>query len=162
MKAKTLDLLIHIMDDIINENQTYDSHRPLLAKALKEAGINRDEVLSTLNWLDSIIEGPITVWETSTEQKINGERIYTLSENNKIPLKGVRFLKELEHTSIINTITRERIIDSAMACDADEISFEQLQWIAYMVLANHLDDHVDFELLDTIFDCANHHTISKH
>lgn len=155
MKSTTLDILIDIIDDLPNETQSYDTHRPAVANALYDAGINDHEIHSTLEWLDSVIEGTATIWE-KTDYNTRNPRIFNTVEANKIPEAGKEFLKKLEKFGFINTITRERIIDSVMSCDTESIDFEQLQWIAFMVIANDAHHENDLPLLLNFLESENH------
>ena len=63
------------------------------------------------------------------------------------------FLLFLEQVSVLDTHTRELVIDRVMALDSDGIDLEQLKWVVLMVLFNQPGKESMFTWMeDFVFD----------
>ena len=61
-------------------------------------------------------------------------RIYTSEEERKLDTECRGFLYFLEQASVLNSYSRELVIERVLALESDDIDVEQLKWIILMVL----------------------------
>ena len=63
-------------------------------------------------------------------------RIYTQEEEMRLDLECRGFLIFLEHINVLDSTTREMVIDRVMEIDSKEFCLEDMKWVVLMVLFN--------------------------
>ena len=80
-------------------------------------------------------------------------RIFTDSECRVLDTQCRGFLMFVEQTGVINSTTREMVMDRLAALDNSAITLEDLKWLILMVLFNAPDSQQAYEQMeDLIFD----------
>ena len=80
-------------------------------------------------------------------------RIFTDSECRVLDTECRGFLMFVEQTGVINSTTREMVMDRLAALDNSAITLEDLKWLILMVLFNAPDSQQAYEQMeDLIFD----------
>ena len=132
MKENVLDVLMYLFQNYMDENVDTDSDRESIQSDLLVAGFPSREIQQALEWLDSLVD------RQATSLKVNPGscRIYVDPERAKLDVECRGFLLFLEQSGILNSETRELVIDRVMALEADDIGLRQLKWIILMVLFN--------------------------
>lgn len=148
------DILVYLFENYIhNESDIYVNHADL-TKELSRAGFHDDDIFKALQWLDSLSalqESHVKPY--LTKECSSAVRIYTADEQRKLEVSGLSFLMFLEQINVLDTQTREMVIDKVMALDGNSISLEDLKWVVLMVLFNvpgHENAYAQME--DLIFD----------
>lgn len=148
------DILVYLFENYIhNESDIYVNHADL-TKELSRAGFHDDDIFKALQWLDSLSalqESHVKPY--LTKECSSATRIYTADEQRKLEVSGLSFLMFLEQINVLDTQTREMVIDKVMALDGNSISLEDLKWVVLMVLFNvpgHENAYAQME--DLIFD----------
>ena len=85
-------------------------------------------------------------------------RIYIDQELDKLDVECRGFLLFLEQSGILDSETRELVIDRVMALESDDIGLHQLKWIILMVLFNQPGrEEACAWLEDLVFDAVPGH-----
>jgi Smg protein len=63
-------------------------------------------------------------------------RFYSEPELEKINTECRGFILFMEQMGVLDSATREMVIDRVMALEEDEVDLEQLKWVILMVLFN--------------------------
>lgn len=134
MKENVLDVLMYLFQNYMSDDTDIDPDRESMQTELLEAGFPPHEVNQAFEWLDGLVarqETPMTVVNERWTY-----RIFTEQETARLDVECRGFLLFLEQTGVLNSRTRELVIDRVMALDADEIDITDLKWIILMVLFN--------------------------
>ena len=87
-----------------------------------------------MTWLDELASRM-----ASTEDPprgIDAMRIYTDTECRKLDLDARGMLLFLEQSGILDALSRELVVDRALAIDQNAVSVDELKWIVLLVLLN--------------------------
>ena len=132
MKENMLDVLMYLFQSDIDQDIDTDPDRESIQTELLAAGFPSREVRQAFNWLDSLVDHP------SIPLPVNSRscRIYIQAEQTRLDVDCRGFLLSLEQRGILDSETRELVIDRVMALETDDIDLHQLKWIVLMVLLN--------------------------
>lgn len=155
IKQSVVDVLMFLFeryldDDELNKNSRVADDRDRIQPRLEEMGFHNQEINQAFDWLEDLAElqdkqqfNPVK--ETST-------RIYSEQEKKLIGIESIGFLHFLEQSGVLNTITRELILDRVVAL-SHPLDAEQLKWIIMIVLHNQPGEENNITLLENfIFD----------
>ena len=148
MKENVLDVLMYLFQNYMDEADA-DPDRASIQSELLAAGFPSREIHQAFEWLDSLTDRqttPLVVDPGSC-------RIYIGPELDKLDVECRGFLLLLEQTGILDSETRELVIDRVMALETDDIGLHQLKWIILMVLFNQPGQEEAYAWLeDLVFD----------
>lgn len=132
MKENMLDVLMYLFQSDIDQDIDAEPDRESIQTELLAAGFPSREVRQAFHWLDSLVDHP------STPLPVNPSscRIYIQEEQARLDVDCRGFLLSLEQSGILDSETRELVIDRVMALETDDIDLHQLKWIILMVLLN--------------------------
>jgi Smg protein len=135
MKETVLDVLMYLFENYFDEDAEVGSDRESLARELVLAGFRDPEIGKAFDWLEGLAAeqgepGTISVHGTQNV------RVYTEEEVRRIGLEARSFLLFLEQVGVLDTLTRELVVDRVMALETEEIDLDQLKWVVLMVLFN--------------------------
>lgn len=137
MKENTLDVLMylfqHYMSNVSNDTD-FDPDRESMATELLEAGFPSREINRAFEWLDGLVARQAISLIAVNEGC--SFRIYSDQEAAWLDLECQGFLLFLEQAGVLNSDTRELVIDRVMALENDDMDLTQLKWIILMVLFN--------------------------
>ena len=128
-----------------------------LEHELTSMGFTNGEIGKAFNWLEDLSE----LCEVDAEESnrpLNSIRHYTAYETCKINTEIQGILLTLEESGMINSNTREIIIDRIMALDienshVDDNQTENAKWVIMMVLCNIDTNDSTLELAEElVFD----------
>lgn len=132
MKETVLDVLMYLFQSYTDGEVDNDPDRQSIQSELLAAGFSSREIQQALEWLDSLVDRqsvPLRVAPGSC-------RIYIGPEMDKLDVECRGFLLCLEQGGVLDSETRELVIDRVMALESDDIGLHQLKWIVLMVLFN--------------------------
>ncbi|MCB1770466.1 MAG: DUF494 domain-containing protein [Candidatus Competibacteraceae bacterium] len=132
MKENMLDVLMYLFQSDIDQDIDAEPDRESIQTELLAAGFPSQEVRQAFDWLDSLVDRqsiPLPVNPGSC-------RIYIQAEQAWLDVECRGFLLSLEQSGILDSETRERVIDRVMALETEDIDLHQLKWIILMVLLN--------------------------
>ncbi len=148
MKENIFDVLIYLFENYLDEDLEFIPDSSGIKIELIQAGFGKKEVNSAFTWLESLAEQ--SVIKPSIPSAF---RIFTQQEEIKLDLECRNFLLFLERSAIIDGITREIVIERAMAFDNKTLSLKELKWTVLLVLLSHSDDdEAYFKMEDIIYD----------
>ncbi|MEJ2344848.1 MAG: DUF494 domain-containing protein [Gammaproteobacteria bacterium] len=151
MKENVLDVLMYLFQNYMEGEFESEPDRESLQVELLEAGFPLPEVHKAFDWLDDL--GARTENPEPHIQACRSIRLYSKQETAKLDMECRGFLMFLEQSGILNSTTRELVVDRVMALEASEINVEQLKWVVMMVLFNQPGQEGAYEWIeDMVFD----------
>lgn len=141
MYENMVDVLIYLYENYMDG----ESHPPVdqdeLETELSDAGFSTSEISQALTWLDELASrmASTRMSSTDTEEPLRGVdtmRIYTEAECQKLDLDARGMLLFLEQSAILDPLSRELVIDRAIAIEQNAVSVDELKWIVLLVLLN--------------------------
>ena len=135
MKEDVLDVLMYLFENYMDEDSTLDVEPEALKHHLREAGFLNTEINKAFTWLEDLT----LLQENAGEATISPSRsirVFNPMEEDKLNLDCRGFLIFLEQMGVLNSISRELVIDRIMALETPEIDLDQVKWVVLMVLFN--------------------------
>lgn len=149
-----LDVLLYLFEHYVEEGREVPHDESILKTVLKDAGFPQSEINKAFIWLEDLIQQRGD--EDEARATRGSFRIYSRQELSKLGLECRGYLVSLEHSGIIGALTRELIIERAMALEPDELDLDRFKLIIMMVLANQSgEEHMQDWIEALIFDSAS-------
>lgn len=104
-----------------------------LVRKLSAAGFESSEIDLALDWL-SDLQNLSSKQDASRLLESRSVRFYTESELKRFNSESRGFLTFLEGAGILNPLQREWVIDRTMALNQEEVTLDEIKWIALIVL----------------------------
>lgn len=135
MKENMMDVLMYLFEYYMDEQLEIASDQDVLKVRLIDDGFAKPEVDKAFSWLEGLAQ------QRGSELKgqLSGHRsfrIYTDSEIKHLDTECRGFLHFLEQMDVLTAVTRELVIERAMALDLGVIDLEKIKWVILMVLFN--------------------------
>ena len=148
------DILMYLFENYIHSESDIFVEQNELTDELLRAGFNQDEIYKALDWLDQLADlqhsDEIPYLNATADKAI---RIYTEEECQLLDVESRGFLMFVEQVGVIDSTTREMVIDRLMALEKAEISLDDLKWVILMVLFNVPGKEQAYaQMEDLIFD----------
>ena len=106
---------------------------------LSEAGFEEATISRAIHWMFDLAlnrEGQISLVAPQT----GSVRVWSDQECQVLDMECRRYLMQLEQRGILDAMSRELVIDRAMALDEVGVDLNVIKWVSMMVLSN-LPDH---------------------
>jgi len=134
MYDNMVDVLIYLFENYMTGEAVPPEDSGELEEELTSAGFTSTEVAQALTWLDDLARR----MEQSDERPRNlgAMRIYTTAEATKLDLEARGLLLFLEQNGILDPVSRELVIDRALAFEQAFVSTDELKWVVLLVLLN--------------------------
>ena len=145
MKEDIFDVLIYLFENYLDNEIEMFGDADAIATELIDAGFEQPEVSKAFDWLESLTEE-----STITPAVSSAFRIFSDQEKAALDLECRDFLMYLEHSKILTPISREIVIDRAMALKNENITLDKLKWLVLMILLSQPDDAVAFARMEDI------------
>jgi Smg protein len=153
MKQDMFDVLLYLFENYISEQQlTLPDEPGMLSSALEDAGFKTAEIHKAFSWLEGLTELRITSTQPHPMQSF---RIFSDEEQARLGQLGMGFILFLEQHSIVDTQTRELILDRLLALDSFTLGLEQVKWIALIVIYHQNRGRNDLELVEDLLFLDN-------
>ena len=135
MKEDVLDVLMYLFENYMDDDTAINADPETLKNQLLEAGFLSSEINKAFTWLEdlAVLQAEPDTRPTHTNQSI---RVYHPEEEKKLDVDCRGFLLFLEQMGVLNSASRELVIDRIMALESDEIDLDQVKWVVLMVLFN--------------------------
>ncbi len=145
MTEDIFDVLIYLFENYMDSEIDIIPDTDILQTELKAAGFNSGIILKAFEWLDTLAlqEEPIFKSEKNF-------RIFCTEECHKLDVECRNFILFLQDMNILNSVSRELVIDRAMAVDNKNVSIEELKWIALIVLLSQADEELAIAHMENI------------
>jgi Smg protein len=134
MYESMVDVLIYLYENYMDGETPPPADQGELEDELSQAGFTASEIDQALTWLDELASR----MERADERPrhLRSMRIYTEAECQKLDVDARGLLLFLEQGAILDTMSRELVIDRAMAIEQAAVSVDELKWIVLLVLMN--------------------------
>ena len=133
MKQEVFDILLYLFENYIYEDEDLDPDE--IEKELLDAGFHEKTIEKAFGWLDDLSAASNSDQVTVMAQE-HAIRIYTNHEMRHLDTECRGFLLFLEQMGVLDQLSRETVIERAMALDSDEMNLDQLKWVVLMVIFN--------------------------
>lgn len=134
MKQNVFDVLMYLFENYMEDEIGFDEDQDALQEVLLEAGFRQNEIRKAFDWLEGLAElqddAPPAVAPSGSL------RLYSEPELEKINTECRGFILFMEQMGVLDSATREMVIDRVMALEEEEVDLEQLKWVILMVLFN--------------------------
>jgi len=145
MNEDIFDVLIYLFENYIDNELDIDADTDTLKTELKAAGFNPKNIIQAFEWLDTLAQQEEPMFKSD-----KNFRVFCTEENQKLDLECRDFIYFLQRLDILTPITRELVIDSAMAIEHKEISMDELKWIVLIVLLSQSDEELAIAHMENI------------
>lgn len=147
MKEDMFEVLMYLFENHMQSSCRLHVTEDVLIAELKKAGFNSLTVDKALCWLDGLL---FIQEQTVPLASCKSFRVFSPYENQKLNLEIISFLLSLENMGILNTITRELVIDRLMAIEEHEIDLPQVKWVILLVLFNQPDEEAALACMENL------------
>jgi Smg protein len=134
MNENMVDVLIYLYENYMDAEASPPSDQGELRDELTMAGFSSLEIDKAFQWLEELAlqqQGG----ESSPHQS-HSIRVFTDEETLRLDLSCRGLLLFLEQNEILDPVSRELVIDRALALDSTLVGEEELKWIVLLVLMN--------------------------
>jgi Smg protein len=147
-----IDVLIYIYETYMEGDQPAPADQIIMEEQLLKVGFHEGEIKKAFNWLDELAWSQGMLHDMS-ETNSNAMRIYTDDEMQRIDKESRGLLLFLEENGILDPMSRELVVERAMAIENMELDANDIQWITLLVLMNQPGQEAAFSLMqDMIYD----------
>jgi len=127
------DILVYLFENYFHTDAYPEPTQ--LALKLAAAGFEDDEINEALEWLDGLQQVASTTLPRIAASSLS-IRCYSDEEHAKLDIECRGFIAFLENAEVLTPLTREMIIERAMALSDSRVSLSKLKIIVLMVLWN--------------------------
>ncbi len=134
MNENVVDILIYLFENFMDAELSDQPDQIELQEELAQAGFPLPMIKKAFHWLDEL------AWSQSACQQAphtsHAIRIYTEQESIRLDTECRGMLLFLEQLEILDQVSRELVIDRALALETAHIAADDLRWIVLLVLMN--------------------------
>ncbi len=140
------EILMFLFENYMDAGVSLKSDNDAVVTELQRVGFDRDEIDRALDWLDGLdrFQQEVHSGPKITSQSI---RHFLPFEREQFGMEGLDFLIHLERLGIVDSATREIVIDRVVALDTREVDLGRIKWVILMVLFNQPDKKAALSLL---------------
>jgi len=128
-----IDVLVYLFETYAHLDSYPEPNQ--LARKLSAAGFEQDEIEEAMGWLSGL-ESAGGADKPRIEAESRSIRLYSPEEMSRLDTECRGFLAFLEEAGAINALTREIVVERALALEDEDVSLSQLKVIVLMVLWN--------------------------
>ena len=149
VNENVIDVLIYIYENYMDTEESVPTDQVMLEEELVQAGFPQGEIKKAFNWLDELAwrQGSLAFVEAQPNRSI---RVYSEREQQRMDLDIQGMLLHLEQTGILDPISRELVIERAMAIETEELTADDVKWIVLLVLLNQPGQENAFALMEEL------------
>lgn len=147
MNENLIEVLIFIYENYMDNDTEVPDDQILLEQELSNAGFRKDEIKKAFDWLDELAwrQGAMAEHASNNTPSM---RVLTQQEQQRLDMETQGMLLYMEQTGILNPLTRELVLERAMALDVPELEAEDVKWIVLLVLLNQPGQESAFALME--------------
>lgn len=149
MKENVLDVLIYLFENYMFDYDEYEPNQETLVLELSQAGFDQNMIDRAFDWLENLA---VLCENNAGPNAINQGAIrhYSSEEISQLGVEARGLILTLEQCGVLDSVSREMVIDQLMALGVDSIDIEHLKWVILMVLSNYTDGEGVSELTETL------------
>lgn len=150
IKENLLNILMYVFENYLERNAIAKKENSVIVSEMLSAGFEVKEIDRALKWFTDLndIKSSFNLAKDALSKK--AFRAYTEYEMNKITSEARSFLMSLEQSGVIDPISREIVIDRAMALDDPLIDEPEIKWVSLMVLFSQADKKAELMMLEDL------------
>lgn len=153
-----VDILVFLFESYIQANRQKPSFETL-SEDLENAGFDQTQIVKAFTWLEGLKH-----YEKCSERlqacTPGAKRHYTNHEYYKLGPEGIEFIRYLDENHLTSDVTREMIIDRAIAVGRGKIAIEHLKWISLIILCYKNPENKQIRWYENfIFENSCHKTL---
>lgn len=153
MYENMVDVLIYLYETYFDGEAKPPLDQSELEDELIQAGFTAAEIEQALRWLDELVAGREHLDARAGRDASGTTRIYSADECGKLDLECRGLLELLQQNGILDSQTREMVIERALAIAHDQVSVDDLRWVVLLVLMNHPGQEAAFsQMEELVFD----------
>ena len=150
MNENLIDVLIYIYENYMDSEESVPVDQITLEEELLQAGFQKGEVSKAFNWLDELAWRQGSLIEYGAATPNHSTRILSDREQQKMDLEIQGLLLNLEHSGILDPMSRELVIERCMAIETEELSTDDVKWVVLLVLLNQPGQENAFALMEEL------------
>ena len=139
------DILVYLFENYVHADACPESDQ--LARKLSAVGFEEDEINEALEWLTGLRQ--VSSQRPEIRSDSTSTRFYAEPELARIDVECRGFLAFLENAGLVNGVSRELIIERAMALPDAALTLNRFKVIVLMVLWQQ-DAPMDSLILDEL------------
>lgn len=148
------ECLMYLFENYVHSEMDIMVDNEILTGELTDAGFQKEAVSKALAWIERLASMQLDE-KFKPSNNHSAIRIFTTKEMQHFDIECRGFLYFLEQINILNSETREMVIDRACEIEGDGFCLDDLKWIILMVLFNLPGQEQEFTQLEGImFDEA--------
>ena len=140
------EVLMYLFENYMDGEIELPTNQETIISELEFAGFQSREINCALDWLEGLIKTQTRLQMTPLQQLMPVIRHYTNQECAHLEVETRGFLLRLEQLNILDSITREIVIDRLMALSAYEANI-RVKAVILIVLFNQPDKKAALSLL---------------
>jgi Smg protein len=135
VNENVIDVLIYIYETYMDGDQPVPPDQIIMQEELLNVGFQEGEITKAFDWLDELAWRQGMLSENGVLDS-SSMRIYAEQEMLRLDSDARGMLLFLEQNGILDPISRELVIERAMALGSNELDIDDIQWIVLLVLVN--------------------------
>lgn len=157
MEENLVDVLIYLFENYMEGETQAPTDQRQLEDELAQAGFSKGEIQKAFHWLDELADGAKAAEGfTSTDRSM---RIYDETESVQLDVDARGLLLSLEQKRILDPISRELVVERALALEHQPVTLDELKWIAMLVLMNRPGREAAFTQMEDLVYNEGLHTL---
>ncbi len=150
MKESVLDVLIYLFENYMFDDDGYEPDQETLMVELSQAGFEHGMIDQAFEWLENLATLCEQHPEDMPDSARSAIRHYTEEECEHLDTEARGLLLSLEQCGVLNSISREMVIDQLMALGVEQVEIEHIKWVILMVLSNYTGGDGVTELTESL------------
>lgn len=139
------DILVYLFENYVHADACPESDQ--LARKLSAVGFDEDEINEALEWFSGLRQ--VSSQRPELGPQSSAVRVYAEAELTHIDVDCRGFLLFLENAGLVNAVSRELILERAMALPDSALTLNRFKVIVLMVLWQQ-DEPMDSLILDEL------------
>lgn len=140
------EILMYLFENYMDGSVVLNADQDMIVTELEQVGFSRNEIGRALDWLNGLHRVQETV-QSGPPYTPHALRYYSQEESERLGLEGRGFLLYLEQLGILDPMTREIVIDRAMAFDYHYVDLGRIKWVVLVALFNQPNKRAALSLL---------------
>jgi len=145
MKENMLDVLLYMFEFCDEEELRLDESEEALHGKLVRAGFKNQEIFKAFSWLNDLSEQGMDPRDLPDPGSF---RVFSRDESMRLPVECRGLLVMLEQFGLLDPVSREQIVERALALEMEDMDLDQFKWVLMMVLLNQDKEVPAFILTD--------------
>ena len=148
MEENVVDVLIYLFENYMDGEHQAPTDQNQLEEELTQAGFSNGEIRKAFHWLDELADEAETAeGSPSTERSI---RVFNEMESVQLDVDARGLLLSLEQNRILDPVSRELVVDRALALEHQPVTVDELKWIVLLVLMNRPGQEAAFTQMEDL------------